>query len=106
MIEQIKENLEFSELWWNSATEGDPIAQDEIDLAKEMNAHVRYLIGEVERLKRWTETLQDAHTIELLKLRAEVSELKNELSEWREEEEPGPRFRMDAQGNLTLVEEE
>lgn len=52
MIDQIKKALEFSEQWWGSAKEGDPIAHDEIELAKEMNAAAKSLLGEVERLQQ------------------------------------------------------
>lgn len=33
---EIKELIEFSEIWFNDVEEGEPIAQDEIDLVKDL----------------------------------------------------------------------
>lgn len=38
---ETKELIEFSEIWFNDVQEGEPIAQDEIDLVKDLIAALK-----------------------------------------------------------------
>ena len=58
--------------------------------------YFRYLIGEVERLQHERDNALSLRNLAVKHYNAAL----------REEEKPGPRFKMDAQGNLTLIEEE
>lgn len=46
----IKELIEFSELWWGSAQEGEPIAEDEILLVKDLIAALKSQELEIKKL--------------------------------------------------------
>lgn len=97
MIEQIKKSLDSF----------DRKGYVPEDMRLNCENWLRYLIGEVERLngKVTYKSTIVGYSVELIEdLEKKVEELQRELAKYREEE-PGPRFRMDAQGNLTLVEE-
>ena len=127
MIEQIKKALAEATLgpWkvdvWEKTNEvgievgiGDYVAvMGRKNENKHADAHLianapewlRYLIGEVERWQDEALTQAKLYTQKNIlchELRERVIELQ---SEYRENEDR-PRFKMDAQGNLTLIEEE
>lgn len=92
MIEEIKKALDkYSHA---GIAEGSYLA--EVEIKPNSPKWLRYLIGEVERLngeRDYFERVSNQH-----------------YDKWRElaehQEEDRPRFRMDAQGNLTRFEEE
>ena len=66
---------------------------DECAFVDELKERIAELQKEVERLKGWIDTLQDAHGIEKLKLQAETSELQKALTKIKQ----GIRSSLNAQ---------
>lgn len=67
----------------------------EFENAMKLLGHIGYLIGEVERLQHERDNAMSLRNLAVKRYNGLISE-----------QQEGPRFKMDAQGNLTLVKEE